>query len=310
MEAASSDHRDSGGQDEADIDEMGDSELKEEVRKLRDINKSLRTQLDSVQGPEETALQTVCNLKKVLCISSENGGANLDVDAKGRLTMAQNFENSHFLLAFLKLQAKVMGWNAVDKTVTQFYRGLHHSSRIELISSERDALDSWGIKVEELLYSGSRDGFRSVNFHEKCDEKQPLLFLFMAGRDSVFGGRTGVEWKKACKPNTQEEHLDDSAFLFTLRNYLSIPPTKVERSGRGREFTSSYSLGPCFGNGELKIVSNCNVSACESKLVASTNKYASSYSYKLPPGLEDKPHLFTGSSSFFISEIEVYKIKE
>ena len=50
-------------------------------------------------------------------------------------------------------------------------------------------------KQFELLYRGTRDGFGSKEFHQKCDGKGPSLTLIKSkpfGR--IFGGYTNIQY--------------------------------------------------------------------------------------------------------------------
>ena len=46
-----------------------------------------------------------------------------------------------------------------------------------------------------LLYRGSKDGFRPVDFHNKCDNKGPSLTIIKSKAGKVFGGYTRQHWE-------------------------------------------------------------------------------------------------------------------
>jgi hypothetical protein len=49
----------------------------------------------------------------------------------------------------------------------------------------------------ELLYKGTRDGFKASKFHELCDNKGSTLTLIKSDQNKIFGGYTSVGWKNS-----------------------------------------------------------------------------------------------------------------
>jgi hypothetical protein len=76
-----------------------------------------------------------------------------------------------------------------------------------------------------LLYRGSRDGFRSSHFHEKCDNQQNILILIETTKGFIFGGFTLIAWESSASTIGK---LDSSrkSFLFTLKNPRDSEPRK------------------------------------------------------------------------------------
>mmetsp|Transcript_32800 Transcript_32800/g.32025 ORF Transcript_32800/g.32025 Transcript_32800/m.32025 type:complete len:87 (-) Transcript_32800:50-310(-) len=63
----------------------------------------------------------------------------------------------------------------------------------------------------ELIFKGSRDGFRADTFHEMCDNKGPTLSVMQTEDGMIIGGFTTTSW------NPTNEYLPDkNAFLFSL----------------------------------------------------------------------------------------------
>ncbi len=70
-----------------------------------------------------------------------------------------------------------------------------------------------------LLYRGTRDGFRAVDFHSKCDNhKNTLTILKAHGSSYIFGGFTSVTWN-----GSGQYKSDPNAFLFSLTNKDNQP---------------------------------------------------------------------------------------
>lgn len=64
----------------------------------------------------------------------------------------------------------------------------------------------------KLLYRGTKDGKKSTNFHEFCDNKGPTICIILTEDGYKFGGFTNLNWenKLGYKKN------DPNAFLFSL----------------------------------------------------------------------------------------------
>ena len=72
------------------------------------------------------------------------------------------------------------------------------------------------MNVEELklnlLYKGTRDGFRASDFHSRCDEKGPTICIIKSDNGNTFGGYTDLSWKQI---NTYIPG-DSRSFIFQL----------------------------------------------------------------------------------------------
>ena len=45
-----------------------------------------------------------------------------------------------------------------------------------------------------LIYKGSKDGFKASDFHSKCDDKSNTLVIVKSSNGNVFGGYTEQSW--------------------------------------------------------------------------------------------------------------------
>ena len=68
-------------------------------------------------------------------------------------------------------------------------------------------------KSLQLLYRGSRDGWKYRDFHDRCDNKGATLTLFKTDDGRVCGGYTSVSWES---PKSWEFKADPSAFVFSV----------------------------------------------------------------------------------------------
>jgi len=145
----------------------------------------------------------------------------------------------------------------------------------------------------ELLYKGSVDGFKSENFHEKCDNKSPTIsFMKSSEYGRIFGGYTEQNWQI-----NEKLRNDPNAFLFSLTFNEKYPIHKPSHA----IFTSCLNL---MSYVDVCIYDNCNV---ESK---SWTKFPGSYHCsKFGSGSTDESHAYlAGADKFQIEEIESYHI--
>ncbi len=76
-------------------------------------------------------------------------------------------------------------------------------------------------KKWNLIYKGSKNGFKSSDFHSKCDDKPNTLVIIKSKNGNVFGGYTEKSWSNIDSMSSMYEHidkLDSSAFIFSLIN--------------------------------------------------------------------------------------------
>jgi hypothetical protein len=95
-----------------------------------------------------------------------------------------------------------------------------------------------------LLYRGTRDGFRSNDFHAKCDGHSNTLTILKAKRSSfIFGGFASVCWDSSGFYKS-----DPSAFLFSLTN-KDNQPFKMRQINTAKSIACHSAHGPIFGGG-------------------------------------------------------------
>jgi len=173
----------------------------------------------------------------------------------------------------------------------------------EILSAEAHRqIISWldtGVATKlELLYRASYDGWKSKDFHLRCDNKGPTVTVIKCTDGCVFGGFTSTAWGseygfRACA----------DAFIFSLHRPGGVGPVKLAvRAERAQEAIKHFGLmGPNFGTGDIRVESGTN-----SDTQGSTNIQ----SYALPPGHApvDALTFFTGAKKFRAAEVEVFRI--
>jgi hypothetical protein len=151
-----------------------------------------------------------------------------------------------------------------------------------------------------LLWRGSRDGFMARDFHGRCDGHPSTLTLILDTNGNVFGSFTPTEWESHAWDFWKADNSLRS-FLFTLKNPRNIPAKRfaLKAEQKHRAIRCNSYWGPCFG--EIDVSDNCN---------ANTHSFASLDSaYTNDTGLKGNK-VFTGSYTFRVKEIEVFKITE
>ena len=103
-----------------------------------------------------------------------------------------------------------------------------------------------------LIFRGSRDGFRSSDFHKKCDNKGSTISIIKDTRGYVFGGYTSVNWRS----DGSSYNEDSNAFLFSLNKKLKFPVKAQYKQYAMYHSGTSYSLN--FGANDLILHDYCN----------------------------------------------------
>ena len=74
-----------------------------------------------------------------------------------------------------------------------------------------------------MLFKGSVDGYKSKEFHKKCDKQGPTLSIIRSKQfNLLFGGFTTQSWDSTINGN----YPDKDAFVFSLtkKQKLNIKP--------------------------------------------------------------------------------------
>lgn len=144
-----------------------------------------------------------------------------------------------------------------------------------------------------LLYRGSRDGFRAKDFHGKCDYKGPTLVIIENTIGNKFGGYAPVAWTSTSQWVQNEESR--SSFLFSIDKKQKLS-YQLESKQQALYHGSDY--GPVFGYGPaLCIRDRCNTSS-ENNCEPSKNTFQN---------LKEGGYI-SGTNKFIVKEIEVYSL--
>ena len=161
-----------------------------------------------------------------------------------------------------------------------------------------------------LLYRGSRDGFESQNFHEKCDGFLDTLTIVESEHGKIFGGYVGLAWDQSNRYKN-----DPNSFIFSLVNkHAKSFMLSYNQNGKSIYCHSSYSA--TFGSGhDFCIASNANQNRKSySNLGASYQKLPKPTIFdEFPCGsnlssLLEAQEFLAGTYNFKISQIEVFQL--
>ena len=127
----------------------------------------------------------------------------------------------------------------------------------------------------ELLYRGSRDGWKGEDCHAKCDKKGATITVICSSDGLIFGGFSYKPWTSSgryCE--------SDKSFLFSLKSPSSevgLTKIRIKQNKCSFALVHRYSYGPTFGGGLdlcIKIGFNTNIKSWSCLGVT----------YEIPPG--------------------------
>ena len=139
-----------------------------------------------------------------------------------------------------------------------------------------------------LLFRASRDGYRTSNFHSKCDGKSNTVTLVETTTGRRFGGFTDAQWDQSSSYKT-----GSNGFIFSLDNNEIY----YNKDNQYNIYCNS-SYGPTFGGGnDFYICDSCNSS--NSSYDNSGNSYETN----------GKQYALASSYNFLVRDYEVFQLE-
>ena len=200
-----------------------------------------------------------------------------------------------------------------------------------------------GVAPAQLLYRGSRDGWRPTDFHQTCNDKGCTVVLVKSEKGNIFGGYADSPWKS---DGALIASPRGSAFLFSLRCPSDEAPMKFLLLGTGQPAQHNASVvaatgnqtqaaetneiaqwhramlgdpntGPRFGHCEL-VIGGGNVGTAHMPLLAAHRPFnevksccsvqrCGVYACDTRSGIGGDIYL-DGGPEFIVAEIEVYRV--
>ncbi|CAF0718748.1 unnamed protein product [Brachionus calyciflorus] len=147
----------------------------------------------------------------------------------------------------------------------------------------------------KLIYRASRDGFKSEDFHQKCDNHANTLTIIKTVNSAVFGGYSSAAWS-----SDEEFRLGKVSFLFSLLNNRNEKKL-IECENHENAIKCSKEYGPCFGQNDLLITSSSNLNEKSCSVLGKS--YGSSM---FEAESKDVVNFLADSEFFQVEEIEVF----
>ncbi len=169
-----------------------------------------------------------------------------------------------------------------------------------------------------LVYKGTKDGFKPVNFHKKCDHLENTLTIVQTTDNFVFGGYVfkflcwDFDWFNNLNRYTTQnwsgsgDKIDSNAFIFSFIN-KDKKPIKIKCHPNRTAIQCNKNYGPMFGLDDFCIADQF----CQNDSDF-TNFTSLGFSYEHPAyayGSTYGDRFLAGSNQFDLSEIEIYHIE-
>ncbi|CAG8619841.1 712_t:CDS:2, partial [Paraglomus occultum] len=151
-----------------------------------------------------------------------------------------------------------------------------------------------------LLVRGSRDGFSSTTFHDRCDDQgATLLIVKVQGSGQVIGGYNPVSWGS---DNTWSYTKDSFIFSFIFGETGSSVLSRVRVKQAEHAVYNSDIFGPCFGRGDLCMGKNFSEI---SGSYAKTNDYERKILWSIPGIVNNNTD---SNTRFSVEDYEVFQV--
>eukprot|EP00347_Sterkiella_histriomuscorum_P000984 403373779 len=186
------------------------------------------------------------------------------------------------------------------KIQTQDYTNFLELVNIEIEKDYRSLLLTAGIenfnqKSFKLLYQGSRDGFTSNAFHQKCDKKGPTVCFVLSEFGQVFGGCSSISWNKGLLQKQNE-----NAFIFQLCKKTIHRYVKNEKYFDYPFHNHLLEFGK-----DIQIIDGCDSKGSSCSTLGNSFQMPNGYKFDQ----QDTNDYLAGEQYFIVSEIEVYSLE-
>ena len=98
----------------------------------------------------------------------------------------------------------------------------------------------------ELLYRGSRYGWKASDYHDKCDDKGATITVIRSTGGLIFGGFTDKPWT-----SVHSYCESDKVFLFSLKspsNEVGMENMHIKQNICSNAMCHWSYYGPIFGH--------------------------------------------------------------
>jgi hypothetical protein len=259
--------------------------LNELEETFRNPNLLIKTIKEMQQKQEESLKEIQLKLNEMTIVKVNSEATN---EFKPNVSLFNQKEEDTSLFGSIKLNQ----YSNMNSLKSEILKGEHQMSKL-LNLCEFSPRDKWS-----LLYRGTRDSFRSNEFHYRCDGHSDTLTIFKAKQTSfIFDGFTTVSWDSS---NTEKS--DPYAFIFSLTNNENKPmKIKIHPNCHHHAIRCFSSYGPTFGD-DIFIDNNANTTW------DSFSNFGACYKHpQYGHGTNEGKTFLAGSYKFQLDEIEVYE---
>ena len=194
-------------------------------------------------------------------------------------------------IIYLKNDLKKYDNNYINSRIIKNY---------ELDLFEDDIAKMYNKKIDKyvLLYRASRDGYSSLDFHNKCDGKANTITFVKTKTGKRFGGYTDLVWDRNHNYNINKLNI----FNFNIDE-------KDIYYNKYTDFTKKYNskYGPILeGDSGFKISDNCDI--IKSYFNNKDSEDYNSYYNDTQGTMHNKRNKNKYNNYFYVREYEVYQI--
>lgn len=170
-----------------------------------------------------------------------------------------------------------------------------------------------------LLFRGSRDGWKTKTFHEKCAGPSPTLVLLQTEDGYVFGGFTTHPWTGRFRSAAELTEADET-FVFSLLNPAGHAPFKMpftptlldaKAAAACNPINGDTGFGPAFGLFKSHAAIDVGGPPTKDLRSAQSCLVPTRCGFQPPADIpEDQLKTFlAGKEKFPLKEMEVYVLK-
>eukprot|EP00347_Sterkiella_histriomuscorum_P012815 403367121 len=262
---------------------------------IEEQNKEIQSQYANVENIKKTLEQNLHKLSEIQLkdIVREKQKQNQIEEVKQQKSEMMQQEKSSAVKVPSVEECMKLSNQDMRKLFRELVKQEINKTEHSLISSH---ISNYSTKQIQLLYKGSKDGFKTSKFHELCDGKGPTVSFILSDHGLVFGGFTSIP---LTSPSKYQYHSDPSAFVFSLskRSIHKQYQNKDKAVFHNKNYMCDFGY-------DIGIQDDCD---------KNSNSYSSlGFTYELPTGYEcdsdEATSYLAGQYKFKVLEIEVYQL--
>ena len=283
--------------------------LKPEQSTIENVVENLSEKVKEIENQNESNNNILKELKEFKKNINKNDLQVMDIGGERSMSsvilIIINYLKVHKTLLIILLVSIIIEWifiKNIKNEISNLTKEIHkiedktinsliiRNDELYLIEDEIKKLYNKNISKYELLFRASKDGYRSINFHKKCDGINNTVTLVKTTDRKRFGGFTDLSWNNYHNYN----YPKSINFIFDLEEKEVFH--NINYDYNIKSINNNY--GPIFeGNNGFKISDNCD----RDKSYFYSNNY-NEYNTAIKRNYNNKKNYF------YIKDYEVYKL--